>query len=168
MTDNAALKNKVAQLNQAEEACKKAVAALNRFDAKGPHSKKKSGRPGFWKSPEGALFVQEVDYIVEECKKRGRNISLKAAIEEVRKKTSELSKWAKTDDGLNRSLSARVARLGNLRGRGAEVRYQEAKRYWRFSLNPDEHEKEREILERKVRESLAVWRSLTRNPYDFT
>jgi hypothetical protein len=64
MTDNAEeiaeLKKKIAQaerraaeINQRMANLEKAKAALMKFHASGPRKKKKSGRPGFWKSPHG-------------------------------------------------------------------------------------------------------------------
>ena len=40
-----------AECNTAEANVRKAEAALQKFRTKQPHEKKKSGRPGFWKSP---------------------------------------------------------------------------------------------------------------------
>jgi hypothetical protein len=152
----------LAEMQQARAAFEKAEAALHKFYAKGPHKKKKPGRPGFWKSPEGHLFVLEVDRIVKE---RGCKIAF--AIRIARKKTIEWSKWVQTDR-LKGLMIARATRLAKLTDRQLETRYQEARRYWSFLIDPEAHQKGEETLRRNFDQALAAWRAVGRNPYDFT
>jgi len=63
-----ATRAEMAEFEQRVANFEKAEAALMKFYKRGPHSKKKSGRPSFWKSPHGCFFVWEVETILEERK----------------------------------------------------------------------------------------------------
>jgi|SRR6516164_9536868 len=152
----------LAEMRQAQAAFEKTEAALHKFYAKGPHKKKKPGRPGFWKSPEGLFFVLEVDEIVKE-----RGCKIAVAIRRARKETIKWSKLVQTDR-LKRLMIARAARLEKLTDRQLETRYQEARRYWSFLIDPGAHQKEEKTLRRNFDQALAAWRAVGRNPYDFT
>jgi hypothetical protein len=101
----------LAKIRQAETDCKtaeanfrKAEAALYKFYATGPRKKKKSGRPGFWKSQDGLFFVSEVERFRKERKFKTRAIT--AAL----KQTKRWSELAKTY-GINDPVIVRAARL---------------------------------------------------------
>jgi hypothetical protein len=77
---------------QAEANCKtakadfrKAEAALHKFYATGPRKKKKSGRPGFWKSSDGLSFVWEVERLRKE--RRFKNRAIRAAVKQIRQRS---------------------------------------------------------------------------------
>jgi hypothetical protein len=142
-----------AECNTAEANCRKAEAALHRFYTKQPHKKKKSGRPGFWKSPHGLFFVQEVDSV-----RKKQNCKIAFAIETVRRKTLKRSRWWQARR-LQNPIIERAARLMRLSGPALQVRYQEARRYWMFLIAPELHQKEEESLKRNLDEALSAWRA---------
>jgi hypothetical protein len=168
-----------AECNTAEANVRKAEAALQKFRTKQPHEKKKSGRPGFWKSPHGLFFVQEVDRV-----RKKRNGKIASAIRIVRTKTFQRSRWCQARGLRDPIIEQRAARLMRLSGPALQVRYQEARRYWMFLIAPELHQKEEESLKRNFDEALSAWGAastawrklgeacpnitLTRNPYDFS
>jgi hypothetical protein len=158
---------KLAEMRQAEARFNEAETALQKFYAKGPQQKKKSGRPPFWKSFHGLFFVKEVDDIVKE-----KNCKITFAIQILKKK-----RWRALD-----SVSA--ATLAKQKDDELPVRYTEARKFWSFLLNPEAYQKEEESLRRNLREAATVWaeaatalkylvrtslvRIGARNPYDFS
>ena len=106
----------------------KAEAALMKFYKRGPHSKKKSGRPSFWKSPHGCFFVWEVETILEE-----RKCKIATAIRTAKKNTIERGKRSKAR-GYTDPIIARAARLAKLSDEQLQVRYQEAVSYTHLTL----------------------------------
>jgi hypothetical protein len=169
MTDPeiAELKRKVDQaekrlreINQCKANYEKAIAALNEFYARGPHPKKKSGRPGFWKGPHGCDFVLRVETI-----KKERKCKTATAIRAAKK---EFIRWGQMAKAYDKSAVLRAARLAMLTDDAAlQSRYQEARKYWLFVVDPETYEKEEQSLKRNVDEALSAWRkSLTRNPYE--
>jgi hypothetical protein len=98
---------KIAGINQRVANFEKAEAALMKFYTRGPHKKKKSGRPTFWKSPHGLFFVQEVERIAKE-----RKCKTATAIRAARTATI---RWAEQAEarGIKGPVIARAARLAN-------------------------------------------------------
>jgi len=166
-----------AEFNRAEANFRNAEAALHAFRIKQPHEKKKSGRPGFWKSPHGLFFVQEVDRV-----RKKRNCKIAFAIDVVKKKTLQMSRWRQAHSLQNPYMEKTAATLARLSRSALQVRYQEARRYWRFVLAPELHQEEEDSVHRNFDEALSAWRAastawrhiidehstLTRNPYDFS
>jgi hypothetical protein len=175
----------LAKIRRAEVDCKtaeanfrKAEAALHKFYATGPRKKKKSGRPGFWKSPDGLFFVSEVERFRKERKFKTRAIT--AAL----KQTKRWSELAKTYGTKSDPVIARAARLANQSHNELQVRYSEARRYWKFLIDPESDRREQQSLERNFDEALSAWdeaatalknlvrtslvRVGARNPYDFS
>jgi uncharacterized protein YukE len=115
----AAIKAAAADLRQASSAIEQAQqhlakcrAELQRFIAKGPTMKKKTGRPGFWRGHGGFSFASEVDQIRAE-----HRCGIAQAIAKALK------------DPLNAHLRKHSARQ-------LQRRYQEARSYWAFTLDP--------------------------------
>jgi hypothetical protein len=174
----------LAKIRQAEVDCKtaeanfrKAEAALHKFYATGPRKKKKSGRPSSWRSPHGLFFVQEVEDLAKK-----RNWTNAKALRIVSKQLSKAY-------GTTNSIIARAARLANQSrpplARGAiQVRYSEARRYWKFLIDPESYQKKEQSLQRNLDKALSAWgeaatalrylvraslvRIGARNPYDFS
>jgi hypothetical protein len=138
-----------ADYKAAEAKTRKAEAALQKFYANGPHKKKKSGRPSFWKSPQGLFFVMEVDDI-----RKDRNCKITKAIKSVRNKTIQRTKWCQAD-GLKGPVAA--ATLAKLPDDQLPVRYQEARRYWSFLIDPESHQREEQSLKRNFDEAFSAW-----------
>jgi hypothetical protein len=170
------------ELAQAEADCKtaeanfrKAEAALHKFYAMGPRQKKKSGRPGFWKSEDGLSFVWEVERLRKE--RRFKIRAIRAALKQIKQLREQAQACGEKDD----PVIARAARLANSR---LQVRYSEARRYWKFLIDPESHQREQESLERNCDEALSardealtalkylirasLVRIGARNPYDFS
>ena len=137
---------------RAEAKARKALAALLKFYAKGPREKKKSGRPGFWKSRHGLFFVQEVERIARE-----RQCKTVTAIKEARKATAERAKQAAKADGIKDPLIALAAILAKQSHEELQVRYQEARRYWLFLIDPESHQKQKQSLENNFNEANSSW-----------
>jgi hypothetical protein len=127
---------------------------------------KKSGRPGFWKSPHGLFFVWEVEGIMKE-----RKCKTATAIRAAKKELIRAGQMSKAYGARNHLAIARAARLIQLTDDAAlQSRYQEARRYWLFIIDPKAHEKEEQSLKRNVDEALSAWNKAldARNPYDFS
>ena len=117
-----------ANCNRTEANFRKAEVALQKFRARGPHKKQKPGRPGFWKSPAGLLFVREVDSVREK-----RNCSIAFAIKTVKLKAIRWSRWYQARAPRDLIMET-VKRLARTSCSALQVRYQEARRYWSFLL----------------------------------
>jgi len=161
---------KFAEMRQAEANFRKAEAVLQKFYAKGPKQKEKSGRPPFWKSFHGLFFVKEVD----DFAKKRKSCKVAFAIKTVK------NRWCQS--GLKDLIT--VATLAKLSHEASQVRYQEARQYWLFLLDPESYQKKEQSLQRNVDEALSAWGAATtalkyvvrasqvrigaRNPYDFS
>jgi hypothetical protein len=128
----------------------KAKAALYKFYASGPHPKKKSGRPGFWKSPPGLSFVWEVEEIAKE-----RKCKTVAAVLAARKQTVRRAKRSQRYGTKSPAIEAATVLEEQSRNE-LQVRYQEARKYWFFLIDPKAYQKEREILEYNFEQPLAA------------
>jgi hypothetical protein len=169
----------LAKIRQAEVDCKTAEAnfrkaehALHKFYATGPRKKKKSGRPSSWKSQHGAFFVRQVEDLAKK-----RNWTTAKALRIVSKQPSKA--YSTTNP-----VIARAAKLANQSLDELQVRYSEARRYWKFLIDPESHQREEQSLERNFNEALSAWdeaatalryliraslvRIGARNPYDFS
>jgi hypothetical protein len=168
----------LAKIRQAETDCKtaeanfrKAEAALHKFYATGPRKKKKSGRPSTWKSPQhGAFFVQQVEDLAKK-----RNWTTAKALRNVSKQLGI---------GTTNPVIARAARLASQSLDELQVRYSEARRYWKFLMDPESYQREEQSLQRNFEEAFSAWdeaatalrylvraslvRIGARNPYDFS
>jgi hypothetical protein len=155
---------KIAGINQRVANFEKAEAALMKFYTRGPHKKKKSGRPTFWKSPHGLFFVQEVERIAKE-----RKCKTATAIRAARTATI---RWAEQAEarGIKGPVIARAARLARLTDDAAlQSRYQEVRKFWLFLVDPEAYRREQEILEYNFQQALAALQEgPARNPYDFS
>jgi len=143
----------------------KAEAALMKFYRRGPHTKKKLGRPAFWKSYDGFSFVRQVEKVLKERKCR-----IVTAIRIAKKLTIERGKRSKAR-GYTDPAIARAARLAKLSDEQLQVRYQEARKFWLPMVDPEAYEREREALERNFEQALAALQevaALKKNPYDFS
>src|SRR5262249_25437513 len=136
----AEMQKRRAKAKQARLTFNKAKAALEKFNAKGPRKKKKSGRPSFWRGLEGLMFVSAVQKIIKE-----RGCKTAAAIRVAARKRREA--WGNTGP-----VAARLTKA--LKDRQLEVRYQEARRYWSYVIDP-EHQKKREALRRDLDQARA-------------
>jgi len=145
----------LAEINQRIAHFEKAKAALSEFYRRGPRSKKKSGRPGFWKSPHGCSFVWEVERI-----KRERKCKTATAIRVAKK---ELIQWGQqlsktySKDNPAIALAARLVRLTD--DAALQSRYQEARRYWLFMVDPEAYQREEEALQRNFERASRRWRT---------
>jgi hypothetical protein len=164
------LELKLAEMRQAEAKFNEADAALQKFHAKGPQLKKKSGRPPFWKSFHGLFFVKEVDEFAEKGKSK---VAFAAKV--VR------DRWCKPHSPEDPSTIATLAKQTH---EELQVRYQEARNFWLFLLNREAYQKEEESLRNNRNEAYTAWveaitslryliRALrvrigARNPYDFS
>jgi hypothetical protein len=167
----------LAKIRQAESDCKtaeanfrKAETALHKFYATGPQKKKKSGRPGFWKSSHGVFFLQQVEDLAKK-----RNWTTAKALRNVNKQLGI--------DTTN-PVIARAARLADQSFDELQVRYSEARSYWKFFIDPESSQRKQQSLERNFDEALSAWdkaatalrylvraslvRIGARNPYDFS
>ena len=163
----------LAKIRQAKVDCKtaetnfrKAEAALHKFYATGPRKKKKSGRPGFWRSSDGLSFVLEVERLRKE--RRFKNRAIRTTLKQT-KQWSELAKAC----GIKELAKSHI-----------QVRYSEARGYWKFLIDPESYQKEEQSLQHNFDEALSAWgeavtalryliraalvRIGTRNPYDFS
>jgi len=162
MTDEvekAELKRKIAQAEKRIREMNKANSALMKFYAARPRPKKKSGRPGFWKSPAGCFFVEEVERI-----KKERNCKTATAIRAAKK---NIIRWAKLiKDNTSIALAAKLVKLPD---QELQIRYQEARKYWLFIVDPEADERELEALKRNFKQALAASQEAApkKNPYDF-
>ena len=155
-----------AEINQRIAHLEKRQAALTRFYKRGPHSKKKSGRPGFWKSPHGCTFVLEVERIKQERKCKTAT-AIRVAKKELIQWGQQLSKTYSKDN----PAIARAARLVRLTDDAAlQSRYQEARRYWLFMVDPEAYQREEEALQRNFERALQALQDAApkKNPYDFS
>jgi len=180
----------LAKIRQAKGDCKtaeanfrKAEAALQKLYATGPRQKKKSGRPSFWKSQDGLFFVWEVEGLRKE--RRFKNRAIRAALKQA-KKRSEMVKAYGIKDSVIARESAILANQSHL-----QVRYSEARRYWKFLIDPESYQREEQSLQRNFNEALSAWNEAlsawgeavtalrylvraslvrigARNPYDFS
>lgn len=119
-----AARAKTAEINRRIANFEKAEAALMKFYTRGPRTKKKSGRPGFWKSSHGFSFVLEVENIVKE-----RKCKISTAIRAARKKTIQWSKQSKARGFSDHPAIARAVRLAKLTDEELQTRYQEARKF---------------------------------------
>jgi hypothetical protein len=143
---------------------RQAEIALERFYAKGPHKKKKPGRPGFWKSPHGCFFVWEVERI-----KKERKYKTAAAIRKARKETIDWAKLAKAYGIKDHPVIARAATLAKQTNNELQVRYQEARKYWLFVIDPEAYRREQATLQYNFEQALAACKKGPhRSPYDFS
>jgi hypothetical protein len=175
MTDNAEevaeLKKKIAEskrrtaeINQRITNLKKAEAALMKFHASGPRKKKKSGRPSFWKSPQGLFFVIEV----ESFKKNHKCKKTAFAIREVRKKTIQRARRLKAR-GIKSPDIATAERLQRLKIDAAlQSRYQEARKFWLFMIDQEAYRQKEATLQYNCEQALAALEEQpTRNSYNY-
>jgi hypothetical protein len=125
-------KQRTAETKQRLANLEKAKAALMKFYARGPHTKKKSGRPGFWVTPDGCSFVWEVERF-----KKKRKCKTAFAIIQVRKKTIRSANQLKAR-GIKSPIIARAARLERLANDASLRRgYEDARRFWLFMVDPE-------------------------------
>jgi len=155
-----ATRAEMAEFEQRVANFEKAEAALMKFYKRGPHSKKKSGRPSFWKSPHGCFFVWEVETILEE-----RKCKIATAIRTAKKNTIERGKRSKAR-GYTDPIIARAARLAKLSDEQLQVRYQEARRHWLFMVDPEAYQREEEALQCNLEQALRALEELApkKNP----
>ena len=169
MTDEeekAELKRKIAQAERRIQDMNKAEAALMKFYAARPREKKKSGRPSFWKGPAGSFFVLEVERIKKERKKCKTATAIRVAKKNLIR-LGQLFKTSGTGDSTSIALAAKLAKLTN--DQELQSRYQEARKYWLFIVDPEADERELEALKRNFKQALAASQeaSTQKNPYDF-
>jgi hypothetical protein len=178
----------MAEIKQCVTNFEKAEAALMKFYARGPRTKKKSGRPGFWKSSGGLAFVEQVEEIAKE-----RKCKIATAIRIARKKTLQRAERSKASGFTNDPAIARAARLAKLSDDALQARFQEARWYWLFMVDFDAWRQKQEKLNRDYDQALAAlqkappkatvpdvsydfspWPSMSprelaeKNPYDFS
>jgi hypothetical protein len=151
------------EIKQRIASWKKAEAALMKFYARGPRTKKKSGRPRFWKGPHGLFFVQEVEKI-----KKERKCKTVTAIRDARKEITRRSKLAKAYGIKSDPIIAMAAILAKQKHNELQVRYQEARKFWFFLIDPEAYCREEAALHRNFEQAIAALREITRNPYDFS
>jgi hypothetical protein len=143
---------------------RQAETALERFYAKGPQQKKKSGAPAFWKSPHGCFFVREVERI-----KKERKCKTATAIRKARKETIEWAKLAKACGIKDHPVIARAATLAKQTDNELQVRYQEARKYWLFVIDPEAYRREQATLQYNFEQALAAYKKGPyRSPFDFS
>jgi len=146
---------KTAEIKRRSAHFEKVKAALYKFYGSGPHPKKKPGRPSFWKSPHGLSFVWEVEKIVKE-----RNKKLAPAIRAAVERTKRRAKRSQRYGSKNPEI-ARAARLAEQTDEELQVRYQEARKYWLFVIDPEAYQREREILEDNFEQALLALQDTT-------
>jgi hypothetical protein len=144
----------LAQMEQCAANFRKAEAALSKFYARGPRAKKRLGRPRFWKSPDGLSFVWEVERIKKERKCKTTATAIRAA----KKQLIRQGQLSKTSEAV-------AARLAKLTDKELQIRYHDARNFWRFVVDPEAYNREREVLERNVDQALTAWRAVGRSPY---
>jgi hypothetical protein len=158
-------KQRTAETKQRLANLEKAKAALMKFYARGPHTKKKSGRPGFWVTPDGCSFVWEVERF-----KKKRKCKTAFAIIQVRKKTIRSANQLKAR-GIKSPIIARAARLERLANDASLRRgYEDARRFWLFMVDPEAYRQEEAALQYNFEQALAALQGGTpaRNPLDFS
>jgi hypothetical protein len=168
MTDEeekAELKRKIAQAERRIQEMNKAKAALMKFYAARPREKKKPGRPSFWKGPAGSFFVLEVERIKKERKKCKTATATRVAKKNLIR-LGQLFKTSGTGDSTSIALAAKL-KLTN--DQELQSRYQEARKYWLFIIDPEADERELESLKRNFEQALAALQEAApkKNPYDF-
>jgi hypothetical protein len=138
---------KHAEAQQALAKLIQANAALQRFWAKGPRPRKKSGRPPFWKSRHGLLFVREVDDFAHE-----RNCKVAFAIKTIR------DRWCRSGSCVEKSVKVALEKPSH---EALQVRYQEARQYWLFVLDLESYRQQDQSLQRNFDEASAALSEIT-------